>query len=215
MEYARPALLDAAGPHFRELRLARSLPADPVYRDWITPFACDGYDELVAASTDLLDASCTRRDRVATSDAFDRSTWYEIAFWQMAYTRGGEKSQERRGQGVRCAREPASRATQTDPSGPSAIPCGSDPGWKLISSARQPSRSSRTTELAAHRVAQQPPSGVTATACGRQDRWGSGYSPIRPSGQMRPIWPAPISANHTAPPAAWMPTGAASAVGSG
>src|SRR3954471_17428272 len=32
---------------------------------------------------------------------------------------------------------------------------------------------------------------------------------------MRPIWPAPISANHTAPPAAWMPTGAASAVGSG
>ena len=30
----------------------------------------------------------TRRDRVATSDAFDRSTRYEIAFWQMAYTRG-------------------------------------------------------------------------------------------------------------------------------
>jgi thiaminase/transcriptional activator TenA len=72
-------------------RLARSLPADPVYRDWIALFAGDGYDELVAASTDLLDASCTRRDRVATSDAFDRSTRYEIAFWHMAYTRGGEK----------------------------------------------------------------------------------------------------------------------------
>jgi thiaminase len=28
---------------------------------------------------------------MATSDAFDRSTRYEIAFWQMAYTRGGEK----------------------------------------------------------------------------------------------------------------------------
>ena len=38
---------------------------------------------------------------------------------------------------------------------------------------------------------------------------------VLPSGLMRPIWPAPISANHTAPPAAWMPTGAASAVGSG
>src|SRR2546430_14784943 len=72
-------------------RPARSLPADPVYRDWIALFAGDGYDELVAASTDLLDSSCTRRDRVATADAFDRSTRYEIAFWQMAYTRGGEK----------------------------------------------------------------------------------------------------------------------------
>ena len=69
-------------------RLARSLPADPVYRDWIALFAGDGYDELVTASTRLLDEACTRRDRVATSDAFDRSTRYEIAFWQMAYTRG-------------------------------------------------------------------------------------------------------------------------------
>ena len=69
-------------------RLARSLPADPVYRDWIALFAGDGYDELVAASTRLLARSCTRRDRPATSDAFDRSTRYELAFWQMAYTRG-------------------------------------------------------------------------------------------------------------------------------
>jgi len=69
-------------------RLARSLPADPIYRDWITLFAGDGYDELVTASTSLLDRFCTRRDRPATSDAFDRSTRYELAFWQMAYTRG-------------------------------------------------------------------------------------------------------------------------------
>jgi thiaminase len=51
-------------------------------------FAGDGYDELVTASTSLLDETCTRRDRVATSDAFDRSTRYELAFWQMAYLRG-------------------------------------------------------------------------------------------------------------------------------
>jgi thiaminase/transcriptional activator TenA len=69
-------------------RLARSLPADPVYRDWIALFAGDGYDELMAASAALLDESCTRRDRVATADAFDRSTRYEVAFWEMAYTRG-------------------------------------------------------------------------------------------------------------------------------
>jgi thiaminase/transcriptional activator TenA len=68
--------------------LARSLPADPAYRDWIALFSGDGYDELVVASTDLLDSSFTARDRAATSDAFDRSVRYEIAFWQMAYTRG-------------------------------------------------------------------------------------------------------------------------------
>jgi thiaminase/transcriptional activator TenA len=68
--------------------LARSLPADPVYRDWIALFSGDGYDDLVAASTRLLDESCTAGDQAATSDAFDRSVRYEIAFWQMAYTRG-------------------------------------------------------------------------------------------------------------------------------
>ena len=40
------------------------------------------------ASTELLDSSVTVRDQAATSDAFDRSVRYEIAFWQMAYTRG-------------------------------------------------------------------------------------------------------------------------------
>jgi thiaminase/transcriptional activator TenA len=68
--------------------LARSLPDDPVYRDWISMFSGDGYDDLVVASTGLLDAACTPRDQASTSDAFDRSTRYEIAFWQLAYTRG-------------------------------------------------------------------------------------------------------------------------------
>src|SRR6185437_3288831 len=36
----------------------------------------------------LLDASCTAADQPRTADAFDRSVRYEIAFWQMAYTRG-------------------------------------------------------------------------------------------------------------------------------
>jgi thiaminase (transcriptional activator TenA) len=69
-------------------RLAGSLPADPLYRDWISLFSGDGYDDLVVASTDLLDSSCTVAGQAATSDAFDRSVRYEIAFWQMAYTRG-------------------------------------------------------------------------------------------------------------------------------
>jgi thiaminase (transcriptional activator TenA) len=69
-------------------RLASSLPADPLYRDWIALFAGDGYDELVVASTELLDESCSPGDRPSTSAAFDRSTRYEIAFWQMSYTQG-------------------------------------------------------------------------------------------------------------------------------
>jgi hypothetical protein len=36
----------------------------------------------------LLDACCTGADQPGTADAFDRSVRYEIAFWQMAYTRG-------------------------------------------------------------------------------------------------------------------------------
>jgi thiaminase/transcriptional activator TenA len=68
--------------------LARSLPDDPVYRDWISMFAGDGYDDLVVASTELLDQACTAGDQAFTSDAFDRSVRYEIAFWQLAYTRG-------------------------------------------------------------------------------------------------------------------------------
>ena len=68
--------------------LARSLPADPGLPGLGLLFAGDGYDELVVASTELLDCLCTAGDQPRTSDAFDRSVRYEIAFWEMAYTRG-------------------------------------------------------------------------------------------------------------------------------
>ena len=42
----------------------------------------------MTASTDLLDRCCTAADQPLTAAAFDRSTQYEIAFWQMAYSRG-------------------------------------------------------------------------------------------------------------------------------
>jgi thiaminase (transcriptional activator TenA) len=69
-------------------RLVQAPPADPIYADWIALFAGDGYDDLVTASTDLLDRFCTPADQGRTADAFDRSTRYEVAFWQLAYTRG-------------------------------------------------------------------------------------------------------------------------------
>ena len=69
-------------------RLVQAPPADPIYADWIALFAGDGYDDLVSASTELLDRCCTAADQPLTAAAFDRSTQYEIAFWQMAYSRG-------------------------------------------------------------------------------------------------------------------------------
>ncbi len=70
--------------------LVAAPPADPVYADWIALFAADGYAELVYASTALLDRHADPADPVRMAelaDAFDRSTRYELAFWDMAYRR--------------------------------------------------------------------------------------------------------------------------------
>src|SRR6266702_8013392 len=72
--------------------LAASLPADPVYADWIGMFAGDGYDELVEASTSLLDQHADVADEALMTSlaaVFDRSTRYELAFWDMAYVGPG------------------------------------------------------------------------------------------------------------------------------
>jgi thiaminase/transcriptional activator TenA len=76
-------------------RLAAALPADPVYADWIGMFAGDGYDELVQASTSLLDQHTDVADEAlmtSLAGVFDRSTRYELAFWDMAYSRGQSPS---------------------------------------------------------------------------------------------------------------------------
>ena len=114
-------LLDAAGRHdpatglaavlpcqwsYGEIAatLAPALPADPVYAGWIAMFAGAGYDDLVQATTGLLDrygdpADAGQLDRL--SAVFDASTRYELAFWDMAYTGPGGR-----------------------PPGPPARPCG-------------------------------------------------------------------------------------------
>jgi thiaminase/transcriptional activator TenA len=72
--------------------LARPLtadpPDDPIYSDWIGMFGNDEYDALVGETTALLDRLADPADerRMARlSEIFDRSTWYEAAFWDMAY----------------------------------------------------------------------------------------------------------------------------------
>ena len=75
--------------------LAASLPADPVYADWIGMFAGDGYDELVQASTSLLDQHADVADEALMTSlaaVFDRSTRYELAFWDMAHAGPGGQS---------------------------------------------------------------------------------------------------------------------------
>lgn len=67
---------------------AGGVPDDPVYADWIALFSGDGYDDLVRASAGLLDSCAQDASQAATAAAFDRATAYELAFWEMAYTRG-------------------------------------------------------------------------------------------------------------------------------
>ena len=63
-------------------------PADPIYADWIGMFGSDEYDALVAETTALLDRMADVADAVrmaALTAIFERSTQYEVAFWDMAY----------------------------------------------------------------------------------------------------------------------------------
>ncbi len=63
-------------------------PADPIYADWIALFGNPEYDALVASTTGLLDRLADPDDEARMrrlSEIFERSTHYEVAFWDMAY----------------------------------------------------------------------------------------------------------------------------------
>jgi thiaminase/transcriptional activator TenA len=73
---------ELAGP------LMASLPADPVYADWIAMFGAAGYGALVAETTGLLDRLAGPGDDALMrrlSWIFDTSARYEAQFWDMAY----------------------------------------------------------------------------------------------------------------------------------
>ena len=83
--------------------LMQELPADPIYADWIAMFGNDAYGELVDRTTALLDrlAGPVGDDRLATlSQIFDRSTRYEVAFWDMAYGDGSAGTGAGTGEGA-------------------------------------------------------------------------------------------------------------------
>jgi thiaminase (transcriptional activator TenA) len=68
--------------------LMASLPADPVYADWISMFGIPGYGSLVEETTGLLDRLAGPADEPAMdrlTSIFDISTRYESQFWDMVY----------------------------------------------------------------------------------------------------------------------------------
>jgi thiaminase (transcriptional activator TenA) len=68
--------------------LMDSPPADPVYADWVAMFGNDDYGVLVEETTGLLDRLADPVDADTMrrlSQVFDRSTSYEVQFWDMAY----------------------------------------------------------------------------------------------------------------------------------
>jgi thiaminase/transcriptional activator TenA len=69
--------------------LAVSAPEDPLYAEWIAMFANPAYDQLVEATNTLLDRTALPTQTDDLSALFDRSTRYEAAFWQMAFSHDG------------------------------------------------------------------------------------------------------------------------------
>jgi thiaminase (transcriptional activator TenA) len=68
--------------------LMRHKPEDAIYADWIAMFGNAEYDALVVTTTSLLDRLADPDDEAQMarlSGIFDRSTGYEVAFWDMAY----------------------------------------------------------------------------------------------------------------------------------
>jgi thiaminase/transcriptional activator TenA len=82
--------------------LMASRPADSIYADWLSLFGDDDYEALVADTTALLDRLVDPDDAGRTAELveiFERSTWYERAFWDMAYGSGETGSPEERAKG--------------------------------------------------------------------------------------------------------------------
>lgn len=75
-------------------RLATQVPEDKIYADWIALFANPAYDALVADSVRLLDRLASEESLGAQEleSTFDWSSRFELAFWQMAYSRGRDNA---------------------------------------------------------------------------------------------------------------------------
>lgn len=73
-------------------RLARRLPRDPLYAEWIRSYAAEAFGELVREQLDLADrlgAEASRPERARMRAHFLLGSRYEYLFWEQAYRQRG------------------------------------------------------------------------------------------------------------------------------
>jgi thiaminase (transcriptional activator TenA) len=70
-------------------RLKAETPKEPIYQEWIVAYGGDWFRELVEEQINRLDAiaeTVTEKDREQMKEHFILSSYYELDFWEMAYT---------------------------------------------------------------------------------------------------------------------------------
>ena len=56
----------------------------PIYQTWIDTYTANDYTAALRAQLDLTNRVATPENTPALLDAFQKSSWYELNFWQMA-----------------------------------------------------------------------------------------------------------------------------------
>jgi thiaminase (transcriptional activator TenA) len=70
-------------------KLKADTPQEPIYQEWIAAYGGDWFRELVEEQINRLDAiaeTVTEKDRERMKEHFTLSSYYELDFWEMAYT---------------------------------------------------------------------------------------------------------------------------------
>jgi thiaminase (transcriptional activator TenA) len=70
-------------------RLKAETPQEPIYQEWIAAYGGDWFRELVEEQINRLDTiaeSVTEKDRERMKEHFILSSYYELDFWEMAYS---------------------------------------------------------------------------------------------------------------------------------
>ncbi|OZM58221.1 thiaminase II [Lottiidibacillus patelloidae] len=70
-------------------RLTDESPQEPIYQEWIAAYGGEWFRELVEEQINRLDAiaeTVSEKDRERMKEHFIISSYYELDFWEMAYT---------------------------------------------------------------------------------------------------------------------------------
>ena len=73
---------------YGELAIAPAHPGVAIYEDWLAIFAADSYHDMMATTAGLFDRVVAASGRTSLDDlaaVFDRSSEWEVRFWDLAY----------------------------------------------------------------------------------------------------------------------------------